>query len=152
MSYNYPKLIEQKTKALKDIEGQKLEKVLVHVVEPEYNVLYLKFPIGWYSAQGEIGSEILGFCKSAEIPVEDNSNEGSYISSYKPFEIFIGKIVDSTRHIGNAWNGHGFEISFKELLDKTLIVQSIYSGQKPEGFEDCLRLGIGVYSYSTDII
>jgi len=41
MQYDYPKLIRERSKDLQSIEGQVLEKVLVHVVEPEYNALYL---------------------------------------------------------------------------------------------------------------
>ena len=152
MEYDYPRLIRERSKDLAKIEGQILEKVLVHVVEPEYNALYLKFPDGWYQARGEIGSEILGFHKSSEPPIEDKSCHQSWIGGYKPFEVFIGKKVVSTRHIGDAWNGHGFEISFEELPEKTLIVQSIYTTPKPPGFEDCLRLGIGNYSYTTESI
>lgn len=29
---------------------------------------------------------------------------------------------------GDAWNGHGFEISFAEPYDQTMIIQSIYAG------------------------
>jgi hypothetical protein len=152
MEYDYPKLIRERSKDLQSIEGQTLEKVLVHVVEPEYNVLYLKVADCWYEVKGEIGSEILGFHKSSEIPKEDKSWPESWIGPYKPFELFIGKKVASTRHIGEAWNGHGFEISFAELPDKTLIVQSIYTSPKPSGFEDCLRLGVGNYSCSTQSI
>ena len=152
MQYDYPKLIRERSKDLQSIEGQVLEKVLVHVVEPEYNVLYLKFPDGWYEARGEIGSEILGFHKSSEAPIEDKSLPESWIGPYKQFEVFIGKKVASTRHIGNAWNGHGFEISFEDIPDKTLIVQSIYTAPKPADLEDCLRLGIGNYSYTTEDI
>lgn len=152
MKYNYPKLIRERSKDLKNIEGQVLEKILIHVVEPEYNVLYLKFSNGWYEAKGEIGSEILGFHKSNEIPQEDKSHPGSWIGPYRPFDFFIGKTVASTRHIGSAWNGHGYEISFKEIPEKTLIVQSIYTDPKPDAFEDCLRLGIGTYSFNAQSI
>jgi len=74
----------------------------------------------------------------------------SWVGTYEPFEVFIGMTVTSTRHTDTAWNGHGFEISFKEKPEKTLIVQSSYTGPKPDGFEDCLRFGIGNYSYGTE--
>jgi hypothetical protein len=150
MEYDYPKLIRKRSRDLQSIEGQVLEKVLVHVVEPEYIALSLKFPDGWYTIKGEIGSEILGFHKSSGTLTEYRSWPMSWLGPYQPFEVFIGKKVASTRHIGNAWNGHGFEISFEEVPEKTLIVQSIYTAPKPSGFDDCLRLGIGNYSYSTE--
>jgi hypothetical protein len=152
MQYDYPKLIQERAKDLQCIEGQILEKVLVHVVEPEYNILYLKFGDGWYQARGEIGAEILGFHKSTEAPIEDASRGESWVGPYPPYEIFIGRTVAATRHIGEAWNGHGFEISFKENPKLTIIVQSIYTSPKPPGFEDCIRLGIGSYSYTTEDI
>jgi len=149
MDYDYPQLIKERTIDLVEIEGQVLENVLINVVEPEYNVLYLKVSSGWYSACGEIGSEILGFKKLEEPPIEGATSQSSWVGPYKPFNIFIGKKINNTRHIGEAWNGHGFEISFENMADRTLIVQSIYTGTEPEGFDDCLRLGIGQYSYET---
>jgi hypothetical protein len=54
--------------------------------------------------------------------------------------------------IGEAWNGHGFEICFEGLLGKTMLVQSIYAGEKPEGFDDCIRLGTGNYFWQSHIV
>ena len=149
MDYDYPQLIKERTIDLVEIEGQVLENVLINVVEPEYNVLYLNVSSGWYSACGEIGSEILGFKKLEESPIEGATSQSSWVGPYEPFNIFIGKKIKNTRHIGEAWNGHGFEISFESMADRTLIVQSIYTGTEPEGLGDCLRLGIGQYSYET---
>lgn len=54
------------------------------------------------------------------------------------------------RTIGSAWNGHGVELSFVGVPNKTVIVQSIYAGNKPTDQEDCLRLGIGSYALTAD--
>jgi hypothetical protein len=54
------------------------------------------------------------------------------------------------RSIGSAWNGHGFEFSFEGLPDRTMIVQSIDTGERPADFADCLRFGIGYYFYDAN--
>ena len=147
MDYDYPKLIAERSAALKEIEGQTLEKVLVQVVAPEFNGLYLQLTQGWYVASGEIGSEILGFHKMAEAPIVNRMSDLTWVGPFQPFDIFVGKKVALARHIGEAWNGHGFELSFEALPDKTMIVQSIYTGSQPKEFNDCIRLGIGQYYY-----
>jgi len=147
MEYNYPKLILERCKELKHIEGQVLEAVLINVVEPEYNVLYLKFTNGWFQVSGEIGSEFISISKIDEDPIIGATSNSSWVGEYEPYNIFINKKVISARHIGEAWNGHGFEISFENMPNQTLLVQSIYTGTEPKDFGDCIRLGIGQYSY-----
>ena len=56
--------------------------------------------------------------------------------------------MKQARAIGEAWNGHGIEISFSGILDRTLIIQSIESGDMPAEFADCLRVGVVQYTYS----
>lgn len=78
---------------------------------------------------------------------EEIINEGSVVYRLPILDQFVGLEVAEVRHIGEAWNGHGFELSFKGVPDKTLILQSIYTGSEPEEFNDCMRIGIGSYLY-----
>jgi len=146
MEYRYQEYIKESCKLLPDLEGAIVLQVLVNVVDPEFNVVYLKTDKGVYSIQGEMGSEYLGIRKLEEMP-EITNDEGYIISSFKPFTIFEGKKIKQAHQVGEAWNGHGFELCFENEPNKTMIVQSIYSGDKPEEFDDCLRLGIGSYYY-----
>lgn len=60
---------------------------------------------------------------------------------------FHGCSVKQARAIGCAWNGHGLEMSFSGEHARTLIIQSIMAGDLPEGFVDCLRVGVASYTY-----
>lgn len=60
-------------------------------------------------------------------------------------EQFIGHEVSGVRHIGSQWNGHRFEIDFKIIPDKTLLLQSIHTGSEPKDLSDCMRIGVGSY-------
>ena len=146
MSHDYPKIVAQQTTTLKSVEGQTLERVLVNAVDHEFNVLYLKFGPGWFAANGAIGGEVLVFQK-CDKPLESAAGEASFSRTFPfaPFDIFLNNKVIATRQIGEAWNGHGFEFTFSGFFDKTLIVQSIYAGEKIDGFNDCIRLGFGTY-------
>ncbi|WP_105620031.1 hypothetical protein [Vallitalea okinawensis] len=144
---DYSKGIKQQKEKIDMIEGKILRDVLVHIVEPEYNIAYLVFDHYVYEICGLMGSEILGICEISYIDYKGKSN-GRNIKKFKPYEIFLDKEIVQVRIIGEEWNGHGFEFSFKEVYDKTMIIQSIYSGNKPDEFEDCIRLGIGQYYYS----
>ncbi|MFP3976818.1 hypothetical protein [Marinobacter sp. KMM 10035] len=151
-SYNYPEIIKRKTADLSKIVGLKLEKALVNYVSDEINVLYLKAEDRWFSAQPEIGGEILGFHERESAPQEEQTSEGTGVVRISLFNPFIGNRVVSARQIGEAWNGHGFELSFSGIMDQTLLVQSIHAGSEPDNFSDCLRLGIGNYVHSADRI
>ena len=89
----------------------------------------------------------MGFKRRAEQFKEETFNEGSCVCRLPILEQFVGFEVVEVRPIGEAWNGHGFEISFKGVPDKTLILQSIYTGSEPKGFDDCMRIGVGNYVY-----
>ena len=150
MSHDYPKLIADTTADLPKVKGQVLKRVLLNIVGHEFNVLYLQFTSGWFRALGINGSETLGFYKFEGEPVEGPTDETGIgqICTFPPFEIFTGKEVAEVRQTGEAWNGHGFEFTFTNLFDKTLIVQSIYTGNEPKDYIDCIKLGIGTYFYN----
>ena len=93
-----------------------------------------------------MGSEYLGVRK-LEIMPEQTYDEVYSICPYEPFECFVGKKIIQAHQIGEAWNGHGFELCFEKVPDRTMIVQSIYTGDKPDDFEDCLRLGVAIYQF-----
>ena len=57
----------------------------------------------------------MGFKRRTEISLRKNSNE---CSCNKKFEPFVGLEVIDVTHVGETWNDHGFEISFKDLPDK----------------------------------
>lgn len=132
-----------------DLEGKVLEQIRVNIVVPEFNVVFIQADAQVYALQGEIGSEILGITKVEKLP--DLTEQDYYsIRSYPPYDRFLGKTIVQVRMIGAAWNGHGFEISFRELPGETMIIQSIYSGEKEKEFGDCLRLGIGTYEWNSE--
>ena len=143
--YDYKADIQESCKLLPMIQGALVEKILINVVEPEYNVVYFLTDQGVFALQGEVGGEYLGI-KRLDEPPEEINEDGYIICPYLPFIQFEGDRISQARQIGSAWNGHGFEFSFEKNLDKTMIVQSIYAGEKPSELEDCLRLGVAVYS------
>lgn len=145
---DYPKLVAERSIDLELIDGQTLKQVLVNIVSHEFNVLYLKFASNWYAVAGEIGGEFISFrrLEAENSPKEEiSANSGTF--KYPPFDRFVGQKLAAVRHIGEAWNGHGFEFSFASLPSETLIVQSIYIGSESQNFFDCIRLGIGQYTY-----
>ena len=146
MEYEYKKYIKESCKLLPELEGAIVSQILVNIVDPEFNVVFLKTDKGVFSLQGEMGAEYLGVRKLDSMP-EQTDDEGYIICPYKAFECFVGKKIIQAHQIGEAWNGHGFELCFDNMPDKTMIVQSIYTGDKPEEFEDCLRLGVGNYQF-----
>lgn len=147
MEYDYEKIIKERSSDLESIKGQKLDSALANVIADEINVVHLLFGGTWYSVHGLVGSEVMGLRRRAEQFVEESSSEGSCVCKLPILEQFIGLEVVEVRHIGAAWNGHGFEFSFKDVPDKTLILQSIYTGSEPEDFDDCMRIGVGNYIY-----
>ncbi|MBQ4835695.1 hypothetical protein [Pseudoalteromonas luteoviolacea] len=89
----------------------------------------------------------MGFKRRIEQFQEESPNEGSCVCRVPILEQFIGFEVVEVRQIGEVWNGHGFELSCKDVPDKTLIGQSIFTGSEPEDFDDCMRIGVGNYIY-----
>lgn len=144
MSDDYEHYTKESSSLLCELEGATLRSVLINVIDPEFNVVYLETDKGIYSLQGEVGGEYLGVHELEELP-DITSQDGYIISKYPPFEIFVGKRIVQARQIGTAWNGHGYEISFSGMFTQTMIVQSIYCGSKPSELDDCLRLGVGNY-------
>ena len=147
--YDYEAIIRERCADLELLIGKTLQDALVNVVEPEINVVYLKTEESWFSIHGEIGSEILGIHK-IDSDVQEKIEGIFMIGHLSILDQFIGLKIARARHIGEAWNGHGFEFSFKELPDKTLIVQSIYTGTETKDFYDCMRIGVGTYIHRID--
>jgi hypothetical protein len=68
-TYNYPKLIEESSALMPVFVGKTLmSSVLINVVEPEFNVVYLNLDNEYFSIQGEIGGEYLGIHRLTELP------------------------------------------------------------------------------------
>jgi len=147
MEYDYGKIIKECSSDAALVKGQRLDSALANVVADEINVVHLCFGGMWYSVHGLIGSEVMGFKRREQQFHEEVINEGSVICRLPVLEQFVGLEVVEVRQIGEAWNGHGFELSFKDVPDKTLILQSIYTGSEPKGFDDCMRIGVGNYVY-----
>lgn len=145
VDYDYSNDVNAAVRLLDDLEGALVARILVNVVIPEFNVVYLITDRGCFALQGEIGGEYLGIHKLDDEPIEVKE-DGYIISSYQPFSQFERRRIVAARTFGEVWNGHGFELSFEGIVDKTMLVQSIYSGEKPTELEDCLRLGIGHYA------
>lgn len=147
MEYDHEKIISDGSSDLQFIRGQRLDAALANIVADEINAVHLLFDSVWYSAHGLIGSEVMGFKRRNEQFCEEATNEGSCVCKLPVLEQFVGLEVVETRQIGEAWNGHGFEFSFLGLPEKTLILQSIYTGSEPRDFGDCMRIGVGNYVY-----
>jgi hypothetical protein len=126
---------------IKEIIGKQLNDLKVHIVEPEYNIVFMQFDRSWYGINGAVGSEILEIKRYLKTKHVKNSE-------FKPYNDFLGHKISNCRFFGDVWNGYGLEFSFQGIFDKTIIIQSIYTGDNPTGFEDCLRLGIGHYYYN----
>jgi len=125
---------------IQDIEGETLRNISIHVVSPEINIVFLHFDEFDVEIFGAFGSEIL----KIEIAIRRDTFPTVELPQ---LNMFRNQRINQIRIIGEAWNGYGFEVSFDGIFDRTLIIQSIYSGDKPEGLEDCLRIGIGHYVY-----
>lgn len=147
--YDYPKLeLAAKTDA-EALEGRVLTRFLVHIVEPEFNVAILETDDGTWEICGRIGAEVLGIERVA-VTREEFHGKSEAVRRHAPFEVFVGRQIAQVRTLGEAWNGHGFELTFYGLPEQTMLIQSIYSEPRPEGLEDCLRLGIGMYVCTTE--
>ncbi len=143
----YKELIENEKQNILALKNKVLVDFFVDIVEPEINIAYLVFVDNSYAVSGAIGSEIITMTQTESKYLQI---ENKQLKQFEPYSIFLNKKIIQVRSIGEEWNGHGFEISFEGMHDKTMILQSIYSGDKPEGFDDCIRLGIGQYYYSYD--
>ena len=152
--YNYPKVIAEASKLMPELQGATILDISVQVVTPEYNSLTIATDAGVFEFIPEIGGEIVGIHKIEKLPeLGDYREHGDLLfkkGHFQPFEAFIGKQIKHVRMIGEAWNGHGYEISFRGLYEKTMIIGSIYSGDTPKDFNDCLRLGIGTYYWDSE--
>jgi hypothetical protein len=146
MEYQYEKHIEESCSLLAGLEGAIVAQILINIVDSEFNVVFLDTDKGVFSLQGEMGAEYLGIRRLDLMP-KQTDDEGYIVCPYQPFEYFFGKEIIQIHQIGEAWNGHGFELCFDNEPEKTIIVQSIYTGDKPKNFDDCLRLGIGNYQF-----
>ncbi len=144
MMQKYEACMKESNTLLRNLEGALLKGILINVVDPEFNVVYLETDKGNYALHGEVGGEYLGIHCLAKLP-EISELDGYIICKYSPFNIFEGRTISQARQVGTAWQGHGYEFSFDGLLTKTMIIQSIYCGTKPQHLEDCLRLGVGHY-------
>jgi hypothetical protein len=144
--YDYESMIAEATSVLTQLEGRLLRRFLIHVVEPEFNAAYLVFDDGVFSIHGGVGGEVLQIVRVEDAPRE-RSEANAAVKPFDPFSIFLNRRIVQARTIGTAWNGHGFEFSFEGMPDRTMIVQSIYAGEKPGAFDDCLRLGVGSYFF-----
>ena len=133
-------------RSIRALNGRRLREVVLQIIEPEINLVFLRFEDALYALYPWRGGELLRFVAwDKEIPTE--LGPGAW---YQPFDhaaVFHGCSVKQVRAIGGAFNGHGIEISFADALEQTLIIQSIESGDVPRGFGDCLRVGIADYTY-----
>lgn len=94
------------------IRGCGFLQILVNIVEPEFNVVFLDADKGVFSLQGEMGAEYLGVRKLSLSP-EQTDDEGYVACLYQPFEYFAGKKIIQAHQINEAWNGYGVELSFE---------------------------------------
>jgi hypothetical protein len=143
----YKDIIEQEKRKIRFIEGKMLIDFMVDIVEPEFNIAYLIFTDSVYAVRGTLGSEVITI---NQINYSDINFENRQIIRFEPYSVFFNKKIIQARSMGEEFNGHGFEICFEELFDKSMIIQSIYAGDKPKGFDDCIRLGIGQYFSTSD--
>lgn len=144
--YQYRERETQFRAQLGKLDGRVLRDVLLQIIEPEVNVVVLVFEDAVFSVQGQIGGELLDLVESAP-PTAESLGPNAWYESFEPAVRFRGKAVAQVRAVGGAWNGHGLELSFAGCPGHTLIITSICSGTAPEGFNDCLKVGVADYRY-----
>ena len=142
MYADYEAYTKESSKLLPKLEGATLHTVLINVVDPEFNVVYLGTSSGVFALQGEVGGEYLGVHEFPELP-EITNQDGYIICKHQPFERFVGKTIAQARQIGDVWNGHGYELAFSGEENYTMIVQSIYCGVEPKERLSSISCGIG---------
>ena len=76
MSYDYEKDTKEACALLEVLEGAMVLSILINVVGPEFNVVYLETDKGVFSLQGEVGGEYLGVHRMSELP--ELTNEDGY--------------------------------------------------------------------------
>ncbi|WP_274361330.1 hypothetical protein [Paenibacillus thermotolerans] len=135
---------ERNRMILKDIEGEVVKHISLHVEPPEIHTAFLHFEGFVLEVYCSIGSDLL------TLEIAPRIQDEIVTIAYEPLHIFEGRQIIQARTIGEPMNGYGFELSFKGMLDRTLLLQSVYAGHKPDGYEDCLRIGIGHYSFHID--
>ena len=109
MSYDYTDDLQNACRLLPNLEGALVQTILINIVEPEFNVVFLDTDKGAYQIHGKVGGEYLGIENCSSFP-EITNGDGYIICSYPPFSIFEGKRIVQARQIGTVWNGHGFEL------------------------------------------
>lgn len=144
--YQYRERETQFRKQLGRLNGRVLRDVLLQIIEPEINIVVLVFEDAVFSVQGQIGGELLNVIE-APPPATESLGPRAWYQAFEPAAQFRGKAVAQVRAVGEAWNGHGLEVSFAKYQAHTLIITSIDSGNAPEGFNDCLKVGVADYSY-----
>ncbi|MGF1878210.1 hypothetical protein L4D77_23305 [Photobacterium frigidiphilum] len=87
MAYDYKKDVKQACSLLSELEGALVISILVNVVDPEFNIVYLDTEKGVFALHGEVGGEYLGVRRLYELP-EMTEQEGYIICKYPPFSIF----------------------------------------------------------------
>lgn len=132
--------------SLRAMEGRRLLEVLLQIVEPQINVVFLCFEDARYAVYPWRGGEFVRLVPwDRELPAD--LGPAAWYQGYEAAAPFHGSTVNQGRALGAAWNGHGIEISFAEHFDRTLTIQSMEVRTTLEGFLDCLRIGITCYSY-----
>lgn len=128
--------------SLENLHGKELESSFIHAVSDEINQVFLQIGGEWFVVVGKKGSESVKFAPSADpITLDLELRRMPMIAQFE------GLKIAAIENMGDEWAGSGFQISFDEIYDKGLIIQSIYSGAKPENFDDCLRVGVANYIY-----
>ena len=132
--------------SIRGLEGRRLRDVLLQIVEPDINMVILRFEDALYVVYPWCGGDLVQLVSwEKELPTD--LGPGAW---YQPFDEAVpchGCSVTQARAVGGTSNGHGIEISFSGAVDRTLIIQSIEAGDMPEGFSDCLRVGITRYTH-----
>ncbi|MGH1600675.1 hypothetical protein [Campylobacter majalis] len=128
--------------SLANLHGKKLESSFIHTVGDEINQVFLQIGGEWFVVVGKKGGESVEFIPSADpITLDLELRRMPMITQFEGLEI------SAIEAMGKELEGSGFQINFSEFYDKGLIIQSIYSGTKPENFDDCLRVGVANYIF-----
>jgi hypothetical protein len=144
--YRYREREDSFRAALLQLEGRVLSDVLLQVIPPEINVVVLACTDATFCVQGQIGGELLDIVPAAPPPVSEVNPHARY-ERFEPASDLLGREIVQARAIGQTWNGHGLELSFRDRPGRSLIVQSIYTADKPDDAHDCLRIAAGTYTF-----
>lgn len=143
--YDYARREREFAATLADLPGRLLEGFRVHVVAPEFNVAFLGFADDALQIAPAIGGELLQASWVPMLPPLGDDGSGTLVIDLPQAAPFIGRTLADVRIIGRTWQGHGVELAFAGIVNRTLLVTSVECPEMPTDIADALRIGVAHY-------